>query len=96
VVLDLISNRVLLAGIKNKGACPCPRCSIPLNRIQNLGKPQDRRLRVTLKRVDDHQRRFDIENARRLIYKQNYAVDSKSLANFLNPKSWVPTLVNIA
>jgi hypothetical protein len=56
---------------------------------------QDRKQRVTLKRVDTDLRRFNIANARRLIYEKNYAVDSKSLPQFLNAESWVPTLVSI-
>jgi hypothetical protein len=54
---------------------------------------RDRQQRITLKRVDDEKRRFDIANARRLIFEKNYAVDSKVL-NFLNAESWVPTLVS--
>ena len=34
-------------------------------------------------------------NARRLIYEQGYAVDSKVLAKFLNTESWVPAQVSI-
>lgn len=65
-----------------------------MDHIQNMGMPQDRRQRVTLKRVDDHQRWFTVANARRLIYDHNYVVDSKSLAGSLNAKSLVPTLVS--
>jgi len=65
-----------------------------MDRLQRMGMPQDRQQRVTLKRVDDDARRFSIANARRLIYERNYAVNSKSLANFLNAESWVPTLVS--
>ena len=59
-----------------------------------MGMPRDQQQRITLKRVDDHQRRFTIANARRLIYELNYAVDSKSLVRFLHAESWVPTLVS--
>jgi len=88
-------NRVLLAGIKSRGNCLCPRCLIPLDRIQNMGMPRDRQQRVTLKRIDNERRHYDIENARRLIYERNYAVNSKTLAKFLNTESWVPTLVRM-
>jgi hypothetical protein len=64
-----------------------------MDRIQNMGMTQDRQQRITLKRVDSDQRRFKVANARRLIYDLNYAVDSKSLAAFLNTESLVPTLV---
>jgi hypothetical protein len=59
-----------------------------------MGMVRDRQQRTTLKRVDDDIRRFNIANARRLIYELNYAVDSKSLADFLKAESWVPTLVS--
>src|SRR5882762_4883161 len=85
--------RILLASIKDRGRCPCPRCLIPKDRIQNMGMTQDRQQRITLKRVDSDQRRFNVANARRLIYDLNYAVDSKSLAAFLKAESLVPTLV---
>jgi hypothetical protein len=65
-----------------------------MDRIQNMGMIRDRQQRIALKRVDSDQRRFDIANARRLIYDLNYAVDSKSLAPFLNPQSLVPTMVS--
>jgi hypothetical protein len=65
-----------------------------MNHIQNLGMSRDRQLRVTLKRVDSDHRRFDLGNARRLIYERNYAVDSK-LLKFLDPESCVPSLVSI-
>lgn len=55
---------------------------------------RDQQQRITLKRVDNDLQRFNIANARRLIYELNYAVDSKLLATFLNAKSWVPTLVS--
>jgi hypothetical protein len=64
-----------------------------MDRLQNMGTPQDRRQRITLKRVDNDKRRFNIANARRLIYELNYAVNSKSLA-FINDESLVPTLVS--
>jgi hypothetical protein len=65
-----------------------------MDRIQNMGMIWDRQQRIMLKRVDSDQRCFDIANVQRLIYDLNYAVDSKSLAPFLNPQSLVPTLVS--
>jgi hypothetical protein len=65
-----------------------------MNRIQNMGMSQDRQQRITLRRVDSDQRRFNVANARRLIYDLNYAVNSKSIAPFLSAESLVPTLVS--
>lgn len=86
--------RVLLASTRNRGSCPCPRCLIPIDRIQNLGMPHDRQQRLALQRVDDERRQFLIANARRLIYEKNYAVDSKSLNKLLAEESLVPTSVS--
>jgi hypothetical protein len=55
---------------------------------------RDRQQRSTLERVDDDDRRFQVANARRLIYEKNYAVDSKTLAPFLQSKTLVPTSVS--
>lgn len=83
--------KVILACIRNRGACPCPRCLIPMDRMQNLGMTRDRQQRSTLRRVDNDKRRFNVANARRLIYGKNYAVDSKTLDPILKSESLVPT-----
>lgn len=86
--------RALIASIRGKGRCPCPRCIIPLSRVQNLGKLQDMKQRVTLARIDNDVRRYDINRARELIYKNNYAVNSTHVKNILNEQSLVPTAVS--
>lgn len=85
--------RTLIAGIRNLGACPCPRCLIPLDRAQNLGMARDKSQRFSLARVDDTKRRVLISTARNLIYKQNYAINSAAVERLLKPQSLVPTLV---
>jgi len=84
----------MLASIKNKGRCPCPRCLISIDRFQNLGMVRDRQQCSTLQRVDDDTRRFNINTARELIYQKNYAVDSKRLPPCFQQESLVPTLVH--
>ncbi|KIM57899.1 hypothetical protein SCLCIDRAFT_28530 [Scleroderma citrinum Foug A] len=48
--------KVLLASIRNLGQCPCPRCTIPMSHVHNLGMSQDMKEWNTLAHVDDHLR----------------------------------------
>jgi len=88
-------SRILLASVRDKGICPCPRCRIPKNRIQNLGMPQDRKQRSTLRRLDDAQRRSRVSSARALIYEKNKRVNNAAVERLLKPESLVPTSVSL-
>jgi hypothetical protein len=90
--IDLDFIRVLIATVRNLGGCPCPRCLIPKERIQNMGRPQDRKQRETLAR-NNEKRRNMVSTARSLIYDRNYAVGSAPVEHILKPQSWVPTSV---
>jgi len=52
--------------------------------------------RVSLARVDDHDRRRKISTVRGLIYESDYAVDSTAVNNILKAQSLVPTAVRLA
>ena len=93
---DNVHSRVMLAGIRNLGRCPCPRCLIPLDRAHNLGMPRDRQQRKALAQVDDDSRRARVEAARRIIYENNGAVSHKGVENLLFEESLVPTTVSLA
>lgn len=94
IITHLLS-RVLLASIRNKGGCPCPRCLIPLERLQNLGEPQDRHQRITLQRVNDARYLGKISDARKWIYgTKNKTIKSKYVEDLLKEDSWVPTSVS--
>jgi hypothetical protein len=93
-VLVLIKCRVILASIRDKGNCPCPRCLTTLSHVENLGTIRDMTRRKTLARVDDDTRRRQVEMARDIIYKKNYAVNSSAVENILKEKSLVPTAVS--
>jgi hypothetical protein len=86
--------RVLLASIRSKGLCPCPRCLIPLSRVHNMGMTLDMKQRETLARVDNEDRRWKVNSAREIIYKKNYAVDNDNVETLLQPQSLVPTSVS--
>jgi hypothetical protein len=87
-------NRVLIATVRNLGGCPCPRCLIPKERIQNMGMPRDRQQRETLVR-NDERRLLQVSTARSLIYEQNLGVGSAAVERILKSQSWVPTLVRL-
>ncbi|KAF7290483.1 hypothetical protein MKEN_01498900 [Mycena kentingensis (nom. inval.)] len=58
--------KVLLATIMSMGGCPCPRCFVQKKLIGNTGTDADMRQRQKI-RIDDHPRRFTIEDASRYI-----------------------------
>ena len=82
-----------MASIWKLGLRPCPQCLIPLNRMANMGMPQDMKERMTRARADDARRRNLIKNAREIIYVKNYMVDSKAVERILKDESLVPMMV---
>jgi hypothetical protein len=90
----LIIRRVVIAGIRDRGFCPCPHCLIPLERVQNMGMTRDMSQRTTLARVDDNAKRVKIEIARDVIYNKNYAVDNAAVEKILKNESLVPASVS--
>lgn len=91
---DSMSDRVLLAGIRDKGHCLCPRCLIPRARVQNMGMRLDITQRQTLARIDNEDRRWRIATARKIIYDKNYAIDTDNVETLLQPHSLVPAKVS--
>lgn len=59
-----------------------------------MGRPQDMQQCRTLKRVDNDDRKCKVDLARKIIYQNNYAVNSKAAENQLKKESLVPTLVS--
>jgi len=89
------SSRVLLASIRDKGHRPCPRCLVSKQDIKNLGLSKDRQQRVQFQRVDNLQRQVKISSARRIIYEENYRVNSAAVERILKEESLVPTSVGV-
>ena len=85
--------RVLIATIRDKGGCPCPRCLIPKQYLPGLGATSDTKLRTEQLRSDTTQRRGKIIQARDFIYNKGYVVNSKNVDNLLKEESYVPTEV---
>lgn len=88
--------RVLIASIRDKGQCPCPRCTASLSDVEQLGTVQDMERRTQLARVDDDAYRQTIKAARNLILKHHHAIDSKEVEELLKAHSTTPTDVSAA
>lgn len=87
IVFAQYHSRVLLASIRNKGACPCPCCLIPLSHVHNIGMVRDMMQRVTLARALDDRPQNVIYTARKLIYEKGYSVESTLVNDLLKDKS---------
>ncbi|KAF8057993.1 hypothetical protein FPV67DRAFT_1429294 [Lyophyllum atratum] len=83
--------KVLIAGIRNRGNCPCPRCLISMALIPNIGMESDMRIRTSHVRVDDEAHKKILGDARSHIYDKKYAVNSQVVENLLKPASLLPS-----
>lgn len=92
--MELVRYRVLVASIRDKGRCPCPRCLIPLEQVEKLGTVQDMKQRKSLARADNQAKRLKVADAREYIYDKNFAVDSDYVEDLLKNESLVPTDVS--
>jgi len=82
--------RVLLATIRDKGLCPCPRCLVPKTHLDRLGLKPDIRNRLT------QFRRYmadKVKAARRVIYQNARPITGTDVEALLKSFSGVPTEV---
>ena len=86
--------RVLLASICNLGKCPCPRCTVPMSHVHNLGTSKDARERDTLTRINNNVRQNKVKSTRAHIYKSGLGVTSAAIEDLLKDQSLVPTSVS--
>ena len=87
------NSRILVAGIRNNGVCPCHRCLIKKSDLSDLGAPADSQQCVE-QRIDSEDRRRElVEDARREIAENNYAVDGAKVEGLLKSQSLVPVNV---
>jgi len=84
-------NRVLLATIRDKGLCPCPRCLIPKSKLDQTGTKHDSKFR--LQNACTYLFNW-VQIARNAIYKSGAAVASALVNRLLKATSSVPTLVS--
>ena len=85
----------MLATIRNLGACPCPHCLVPKEKIPELGTIFDDHRRIKTERVSDELWEFNIIAARDSIYKKGKGVKSAAVERILAPESLVPTMVKL-
>ncbi|KAF7359835.1 hypothetical protein MVEN_00708900 [Mycena venus] len=88
--------KVLLATIRNLGECPCPRCFVTKDKLDQFGTVRDDKNRVTLHRVDNENRKSYVQKARDWIYRLGHAVRGAKVERLLKPKSWVPTTASFS
>jgi hypothetical protein len=84
--------RVLLATVRNRGNCTCPRCTIPRKEFDKLGQHYDLKGRTTQARsyLGDL-----VKRAREAIYKSGHFVTAAGIERMLKPLSLVPTTVRL-
>jgi hypothetical protein len=65
-----------------------------MDQIMNMGTPEDLQQRMAGARVDSSKRQTLVQDARKLIFKEGYVVNSKHVEDLLKPMSLVPTTVS--
>lgn len=85
--------RVIIATIRNLGDCPCPRCLVKKEELDQLGTVTDILIRETKARRDDDARRDLVESAISKIATQGVALSGKVIENLLKPQSLQPVMV---
>jgi hypothetical protein len=88
--LIFIFIRILIATIRDKGLCPCPRCLVRKSEIDKLGQKLDARYRINQARTYLGN---TIASARDFIYKLGYGIRSAAVERLLKEQSLVPTPV---
>ncbi|KDQ13654.1 hypothetical protein BOTBODRAFT_90697, partial [Botryobasidium botryosum FD-172 SS1] len=84
--------KVLLATLRNNGACPCPRCLVDKSDIHRMGMLSDQRCRTLYQRRDNQERRTRVKKARDLIYgRMRRLVGSSKVEDIMKQRSEVPT-----
>lgn len=81
-----------MAGIRNMGLCPCPRCLIKKTELSALGTLRDNSRRAKI-RANNHHFRTKVSLAREIIYKHGLRVNADAVNNLLKEESLVPTTV---
>ncbi|KAF8872006.1 hypothetical protein BD779DRAFT_1613865 [Infundibulicybe gibba] len=81
--------KVLLATIRDKGSCPCPRCMIPKTRIDLMGQVRDLAFRGNMARKFMFSA---VERARKLIYTSGLPIGGAAVERELFSTSSVPTM----
>jgi len=81
---------MLLATLRDKGLCLCPRCLVPKDELDLLGQVRDGQKRISRARTFHANL---IIKARDCIYNLGFSVRSAGIERMLKPLSLVPTMV---
>jgi hypothetical protein len=79
--------------MKDFGTHPCPRCFISIEQIYALGRADDRNRREESRRQDNSERRKKVDDARKSLYEEGYAITGDHVDGLLKDESLVPTKV---
>ncbi|TEB21302.1 hypothetical protein FA13DRAFT_1643041, partial [Coprinellus micaceus] len=85
--------KILIAGIRNNGGCPCHRCTIKKENLANLGTPTDTEHRDQIRSEGEQWNK--VAEARAIIV-AGYAVDTDQIEAKLKPQSLVPTVSTLS
>lgn len=91
-ILIFYNKRILLATIRDKGLCPCPRCLVLKSKLDRLGLCRDMSTRINKFREFMADR---VASARRAIYSLAKSIHSTAVENLLKEFSGIPTLVSV-
>ncbi|KDQ32506.1 hypothetical protein PLEOSDRAFT_1012017, partial [Pleurotus ostreatus PC15] len=80
--------KVLIATIRDKGMCPCPRCLVSKAALDKMGLRRDRTMRETLRRIPMNL----VERARNFIYRTALPIGGAAVNNLLKASSSIPVL----
>ena len=91
LIITYFYERVLLATIRDKGLCPCPRCLVPKLKLDQTGMKHDANFRLKNARTYLY---TCVQKARDAIYKSAAAIAGAVVNRSLKATSSVPTLVS--
>jgi len=84
-------SRVLLATIRDKGACPCPRCLVTKEKLNEMGLKRDLKVRENKRQYFSDL----VQKAQNLIYNKAAKITRAAVSRLLKPSSSVPTVVSL-
>ena len=84
---------MLLATIRDKGLCPCPRCLIPKTNLDRVGHIADAKNWINQARKYEDTTEL-VKTAQKAIYEEGVPIGGAYVEQLLKPTSTVPTLVS--
>src|SRR5882762_48820 len=90
-----MNHRTLIACIKDFGTHPCPQCFISIDQIYALGCDDDQKQCKESCCEDNDEHCKKVDNARKSLYKEGYAIVGDHVEGLLKDESLVPTKVAV-